>query len=63
MIGIYFGAGSGAEHPWDWNLFCPVKQIIVLGLSSQSVEKRNFLKKFLSMVFFMALSIGIKISY
>ena len=45
MIGIYYGAGIGAEHPWDWNLYCPVKQIIVLGLSSQSVEKMKLFEE------------------
>jgi hypothetical protein len=38
MIGIYFGAVSGAEHPSDWNLYCPTKQVSVLGFSSRSVE-------------------------
>jgi hypothetical protein len=46
MIGIYFGAGIGAEHPWDWNLYCLVKQIIELGLSCQSVEIMKHFEEF-----------------
>jgi len=41
MIGIFFGAGSVVEHPRDWNLYYPTKQIFVLSLSSRSVKKLN----------------------
>jgi hypothetical protein len=63
MIGIYFGAGSGAEHPLDWNLDYPTKEVSMLGFSCRSIEKMKLLKKFLSMVFFMVLPISRKISH
>ena len=45
MIGRYFGAGSGAEHLWDWNLYYPTKQGSVLGFSSRSVEKMKLFEE------------------
>jgi len=45
MIGIHFGAGSGAEHSLDWNLYCPTKQGSVLGFSSRSVEKMKLFEE------------------
>jgi hypothetical protein len=45
MIGIYFGAGSGAEHPLDWNLYYPTKEVSVLGFSSRSVEKKKLFEE------------------
>ena len=53
---------AGAERPWDWKLYYPVKQIFVLGLSSRIVEKSNILKKFLGMVFFMVFQLSEKLS-
>jgi hypothetical protein len=45
MIGIYFGAVSGAEHPLDWNLYRPTKQVSVLEFSSRSVEKMKLFEE------------------
>ena len=45
MIGIHFGAGSGAEHPSDWNLYRSTKQVSVLEFSGRSVEKMNFFEE------------------
>ena len=38
---LAFGTRSGVELPWDWNLYYPTKQIIIIGFSSQSVEKNE----------------------
>ena len=45
MIGIHFGAGSGAEHSLDWNLYYPTKQVSVLEFSSRSVEKMKLFEE------------------
>ena len=45
MIGIHFGAGSGAEHPSDWNLCRPTKQVSVLEFSGRSVEKMKLFEE------------------
>ena len=45
MIGIHFGAKCGAEHPTDWNFYCPAKQVSVLEISGRSVEKMKLFKE------------------
>ena len=45
MIGIHFGAGIGAEHPSDWNLYRPTKMVSVLEFSSRSVEKMKLFEE------------------
>jgi hypothetical protein len=40
-----FCAGSGAEHPSDWNLSYPTKQVSVLEFSGRSVEKMKLFEE------------------
>ena len=42
---MHFGAGGGAEHPSDWNLYRPTKQVSVLEFSSRSVEKMKLFEE------------------